>query len=66
MKNISYEHLAYVDNNMPRSMVNGKTEIQVINPVPYIISSLYNALQFAEKELINLQYGTMEEYRNSA
>ncbi len=66
LENISYEHLAYVDNNMPRSMRNGKPEIQVINPAPYIISSLYNALQFTESELINLQDGTMKEYRNSA
>ena len=28
LKNIRYEHLAYVDNNMPRSMANQKEEFR--------------------------------------
>ena len=41
LENISYEHIVYVDNNMPRKLVDGKVEIQVRSPVPYRAKSTY-------------------------
>ena len=60
LKNISYEHIVYVDNNMPRKMINGKAEIQVRSPVPYIVTSLYNALQYTTNEIIKMECGEEE------
>lgn len=56
-KNISYEHIVHVDNNMPRKIVDGKAEIQVVNKVPYIISSLYDCLQYTREQIIKMDYG---------
>ena len=57
LENISYEHIVYVDNNMPRKMVNGKVEIQVRSPVPYIVTALYNALRYTADEIVRMEYG---------
>ena len=57
LENISYEHIVYVDNNMPRKLVDGKIEIQVRNPVPYIITALYNALSYTKEEIVRMEYG---------
>ena len=56
LENISYEHIVYVDNNMPRKIVNGKVEIQVRSPVPYIITALYNALRYTANEIVRMEY----------
>lgn len=58
LENISYEHIVYVDNNMPRNLVNGRVEIQVRSPVPYIITALYNALRYTKDEIVRMEYGT--------
>ena len=60
LENISYEHIVYVDNNMPRKIVNGKVEIQVRNPVPYIVTALYNALRYTADEIVKMEYGDEE------
>ena len=60
LENISYEHIVYVDNNMPRKIVNGKVEIQVRHPVPYIINALYNALRYTADEIVKMEYGDDE------
>lgn len=57
LENISYEHIVYVDNNMPRKLVDGKVEIQVRSPVPYIITALYNALHYMKDEIVRIEYG---------
>ncbi|MBQ9097282.1 MAG: helix-turn-helix domain-containing protein [Clostridia bacterium] len=57
LQNISYEHIVYVDNNMPRKLADGKVEIQVRSPVPYIITALYNALRYTKDEIIRMEYG---------
>ncbi|MBQ2897971.1 MAG: helix-turn-helix domain-containing protein [Clostridia bacterium] len=57
LENISYEHIVYVDNNMPRKLVEGKVEIQVRSPVPYIITTLYNALRYTKDEIVRMEYG---------
>lgn len=57
LENISYEHIVYVDNNMPRKIVNGKVEIQVRSPVPYIVTALYNALRYTADEIVKMEYG---------
>ncbi len=57
LENISYEHIVYVDNNMPRKIVNGKVEIQVRSPVPYIVTALYNALRYTADEIVRMEYG---------
>lgn len=54
LENISYEHIVYVDNNMPRKMVDGKVEVQVRSPVPYIVTALYNALKYKEDEIARM------------
>ncbi len=58
LENISYEHIVYVDNNMPRKMINGKVEIQVRSPVPYIVTALYSALRYTADEIVRMEYGT--------
>ncbi len=58
LENISYEHIVYVDNNMPRELVDGRVEIQVRNPVPYIVTALYNALRYTADEIVRMEYGT--------
>lgn len=63
LENISYEHIVYIDNNMPRKSVNGRVEIQVRSPVPYIITALYNALRYTADEIVKMEYGDM--YSNS-
>lgn len=60
LENISYEHIVYVDNNMPREILNGKVETKVRSPVPYIITALYNALRYTADEIINMEYGAKE------
>ena len=60
LENISYEHIVDVDNNMPRKIVNGKVEIQVRNPVPYIVTALYNALRYTADEIVKMEYGDEE------
>ena len=60
LENISYEHIVYVDNNMPRKLVDGKVEIQVRNPVPYIVTALYNALRYTADEIVKMEYGNDE------
>ena len=60
LENISYEHIVYVDNNMPRKLVDGKVEIQVRNPVPYIVTALYNALRYTKDEIVKMEYGNDE------
>ena len=57
LENISYEHIVYVDNNMPRKLVDGKVEIQVRNPVPYIVTALYNVLRYTADEIVKMEYG---------
>ena len=57
LENISYEHIVYVDNNMPRKLVDGKVEIQVRNPVPYIVTALYNTLRYTADEIVKMEYG---------
>lgn len=57
LENISYEHIVYVDNNMPRKIVDGKVEIQVRSPVPYIVTALYNALRYTADEIVRMEYG---------
>ena len=57
LENISYEHIVYVDNNMPRKIVDGKVEIQVRSPVPYIVTALYNALRYTADEIVKMEYG---------
>ena len=56
LENISYEHIVYVDNNMPRKMVDGRIEMQVRSPVPYIITALYNALRYTADEIVMMEY----------
>ena len=56
LENISYEHIVYVDNNMPRKLVDGRVEIQVRSPVPYIITALYNALRYTADEIVKMEY----------
>ena len=63
LENISYEHIVYVDNNMPRKLVDGRVEIQVRSPVPYIVTALYNALRYTADEIGRMEYGDM--YSNS-
>ena len=66
LKNISYEHIAYVDNNIPRTVTNEHEIIRnVTNPVAYIISSLYNALEYNKQELLKLQYGDNMPFQNT-
>ena len=60
LENISYEHIVYVDNNMPRKLVDDKVEIQVRSPVPYIITALYNALRYTKDEIVRMEYGDYE------
>ena len=45
---------------MPRKIVNGKVEIQVRHPVPYIINALYNALRYTADEIVKMEYGDDE------
>lgn len=66
LENISYEHIVYVDNNMPRKFIDSRTEIQVRNPVPYIVTALYNALRYTENEIIELEFGDENQYKNSS
>ena len=63
LENISYEHIVYVDNNMPRKLVDGRVEIQVRSPIPYIITALYNSLRYTKDEIARMEYGDM--YLNS-
>ncbi len=63
LENISYEHIVYVDNNMRRKLVDGRVEIQVRSPVPYIITALYNALRYTADEIVRMEYGDV--YLNS-
>ena len=42
---------------MPRKLVDGKVEIQVRNPVPYIVTALYNALRYSADEIVKMEYG---------
>ena len=63
LENISYEHIVYVDNNMPRKLIDGRVEIQVRSPVPYIVTALYNALRYTADEIGRMEYGDM--YSNS-
>ena len=58
LENICYEHIVYVDNNMPRKIVDGKVEIQVRSHVPYIITALYNALRYTKDEIVRMEYGS--------
>lgn len=63
LENISYEHIVFVDNNMPRKLADGRVEIQVRSPVPYIITALYNALRYTADEIVSMEYGDL--YYNS-
>ncbi len=60
LKNISYEHIVYVDNNMPREIIGGKVETKVRNPVPYIVTALYNALRYTVDEITAMEFGDIE------
>ena len=60
LENISYEHIVHIDNNMPRKIIDGKIEIQVISTVPYIMSSLYDCLQYSREQIIKMNYGDDE------
>lgn len=60
LKNISYEHIAYVDNNMPREIIGGKVETKVRNPVPYIVTALYNALRYTADEITAMEFGNIK------
>jgi hypothetical protein len=42
---------------MPRKIVDGKVEIQVRSPVPYIVTALYNALRYTKDEIVKMEYG---------
>ena len=57
LKNISYEHIVYVDNNMPREIIDGKVETKVRSPVPYIVTALYNALRYTADEITAMEFG---------
>ena len=61
LENISYEHIVYVDNNMPRKLIDGRVEIQVRSPVPYIVTALYNALRYTADEIVRMEYGTCNQ-----
>ena len=63
LENISYEHIVYVDNNMPRKLIDGRVDIQVRSPIPYIITALYNSLRYTKDEIARMEYGDM--YLNS-
>ena len=57
LENISYEHICFVDNNMPRIVFENHTiKKNVASPVPYIISALYNALEFTKDEIIAMEF----------
>lgn len=58
MKNISYEHIVAVDNNMPREIdENHNTIVLVDKYIPYIISALYDKLDMTPYELRIDEYG---------
>ncbi len=57
LENISYEHICFVDNNMPRIIdASGQVTKNVANPIAYIISALYNALEFTKDEIIAMEF----------
>ena len=57
LENISYEHICFVDNNMPRTIdTSGQVTKNVANPIAYIISALYNALEFTKDEFIAMGF----------
>ncbi len=67
LENISYEHIVYVDNNIPRNIdTNHNIEINVRNPVPYIVTALYNSLKYTKDEIIELEFGDQTQYQNSS
>ena len=46
-----------MDNNMPRTVLENHTiKKNVASPVPYIISALYNALEFTKDEIIAIEF----------
>lgn len=67
LENISYEHIVYVDNNMPRNIdANHNIEINVRNPVLYIVTALYNSLRYTRDEIIELEFGDDISCNNSS
>ena len=67
LKNISYEHIVYIDNNMPRRMNDNRDiEINVRNLVPYIVTALYNSLRYTADEIVELEFGDDISCNNSS
>ena len=63
LENVSYEHIVYVHNNMPRELTPNGVVIKVHKFVPYIVTALYNALRYTADEIVRMEYGDM--YLNS-
>lgn len=61
LKNISYEHIVYVHNNMPREVTSNGIEIKVYRFVPYIVTALYNALRYTKDEIKRMEYGEIDD-----
>lgn len=57
LENISYMHIVYVHNNMPRELTPNGVRIKVQRFVPYIITVLYSALKYTKDELEKTEYG---------
>ncbi len=58
LENISYEHIVYVCNNMPREVTpNGNCAKSLQNKVPYIVTALYNSLRYTAEEIKEIEYG---------
>lgn len=57
LENISYAHIVYVHNNMPREVTSNGIELKIYRMVPYIVTALYNSLRYTEEEIEEMEYG---------
>ncbi len=58
LSGLTRKNIVYVDNNIPRNIdANHNIEINVRNPVPYIVTALYNSLRYTKDEIIELEFG---------
>ena len=57
LENISYLHLVYVHNNMPREVTSHGIELKVHKMVSYIVTALYNSLRYTADEILKMEYG---------
>ncbi|WP_337398867.1 helix-turn-helix domain-containing protein [Congzhengia sp.] len=57
LENISYEHIVYVCNNMPREVTPNGIALKVYKMVPYIVTALYNSLRYTAEEIKEIEYG---------